>query len=155
MSLTASWKVIMKINIKFMLDLNVRKLLLTGIAVWMEGESFSYWGLWLIKLALKNAVSCLVWCIICVLFQELAASVSLFSSPSCSVGLWNWIKFGDNFLVANGKQKAEMLMCCLREMWEILFIKVGFPRCQNIVWKGCEIPQCKELAVLCILQIHL
>lgn len=143
-------------NIKFMLCLNVRKLLLTGIAVWTEGESFSYWGLRLIKLALKNAVSCcLSGCIFCVLFQELAAFVSSFSSPSCSLGVWNWIKFGDNFLAANGKQKAELLMCCLREMWEILFIKVGFPRCQEIVWKGCEIHQCKELAVLCVLQIHL
>lgn len=43
-----------------MLCLNVRKItaLLIEIAVWLEVEDFSYWGVRLIKLAIRNTMSC-------------------------------------------------------------------------------------------------
>lgn len=145
-----------EINITFTLYINVTKFLLTRIAVWMEVEDSSYWGVRLIKLALKNMLS---WCLSVVHFL---CPISWCSSPSCSIGVWNWennwtkSSLGINFLgVAIGKQKAEIETCYLKEMWEILFLRVGFPRCHKMVWEGWEIAQCKEMVILSILQMHL
>lgn len=47
----------------FILCLNVRKLVLIEISVWLEVEDFCDGGVMLVKLAVRNMMSCCLWCI--------------------------------------------------------------------------------------------